>query len=94
MVTPVIYFILFSIIDDINKLISSTLPVLPNGNFFSYSDISPTRFFNLSVPMGPGAIFTQLISLLAYCLVNNFNTLENAIPVSYTHLTLPTNREV
>ena len=75
MVTPVKYFILFSTIDFTNKPNSFTVPVLPIGNLDSSSDISPTKFFNRSVPIGPGAIFIIDTPLDEKDLLNDFNTL-------------------
>jgi hypothetical protein len=54
-----IYFVLFSTINLINLPISAGSPIFPDDNFFLYSLIFFTNFFNLFVLNGPGTIFIK-----------------------------------
>ena len=47
------------------------------------------------IRVGPGLLFGNRLRAIEAILVNGFGRFGNSIiPVSYTHLTLPTNREV
>ena len=76
---PERYLISFSMIDFTKLPISSGFPSRFIGSVFAYSSTLSISSLVLSVSIGPGAILRQLICLFAY-----------SLPVSYTHLTLPT----
>ena len=65
-VEPDKYLILFSKINLTNSPISSGSPILPVGNFFSYSLILLTNSFTRLVLKGPGAILITVMPFFKF----------------------------